>query len=94
MFFSDSFLYKNDQLDLLSSFLFRLLIIIGVIVSIGMASILSMNYVTAENAIFGTQNTVKSPAGEITFCHGNVIYPQTICRGSNQTIQSLPLLAV
>jgi Ca2+-binding RTX toxin-like protein len=82
--FTDSFLYKNDQLDSLSSWLLRLLIFIGVISSIGISSILSIKYVTAENAIIGTQNTVKSPAGDMTFCHGNIIYPQTICRGSNQ----------
>src|SRR6476659_1099381 len=82
--FTDSFLYKNDQLDSLSSWLLRLLIFIGVISSIGISSILSIKYVTAENAIIGTQNTVKSPAGDMTFCHGNIIYPQTICSGSTK----------
>jgi hypothetical protein len=81
--FTDSFLYKNDQLDLLSSCRLRVLIFIGVIVSIGMSSTLSMKYVTAENAIIGTQNTVKSPAGDMTFCHGNIISHPTICTGSN-----------
>ena len=84
MAFTDSFLYKNDQLDLLSSCRLRVLIFIGVIVSIGMSSTLSMKYVTAENAIIGTQNTVKSPAGDMTFCHGNIFIPPGICRGSSQ----------
>jgi len=82
--FTDSFLYKNDQLDLLSSCRLRVLIFLGVIVSIGMASTFSMKYVTAENGIMGTQNTVKSPVGDMTFCHGNILSPQTICTGSNQ----------
>ena len=84
MAFTDSFLYKNVQLDLLSSCRLRLLIFIGVIVSIGIASALSIKYVTAESGIIGTQNIVKSPAGEMTFCHGNILSPQTICTGSNQ----------
>jgi len=82
--FTDSFLYKNDQLDLLSSCRLRVLIFIGVIVSIGMSSTLSMKYVTAENAIIGTENTVKTPAGDMTFCHGNIFIPPGICRGSSQ----------
>ena len=53
-----------------------------------------MKYVTAENAIIGTQNTVKSPAGEMTFCHGNVIYPPQFVGALIRTIQSLPLLVV
>ena len=58
-----------------------------------MSSILSMKYVTAENAIIGTQNTVKSPAGDMTFCHGNIIYlPRRFVGALIKTIQSLPLL--
>ena len=65
-----------------------LLIFFGFMAFLGKSSILSIKYVTAENAIIGTENTVKSPAGDMTFCHGNIFIPQTICRGSshNDTI--------
>ena len=49
----------------------------------GTSYILTMNYVTAENALIGTQNTVQSPAGEMTFCHGNILSSTAICTGSN-----------
>ena len=81
MFFSDSFLYKNDQFDLLNCCQLRVLIFIGVLVS--MSSILSTKYVTAENGIIGTQNTVISPAGEMTFCHGNILSSPPFCTGTN-----------
>ena len=60
----------------------------GFMVFFGTSSILSIKDVTAENAIIGTENTVKSPAGDMTFCHGNIFIPPTICRGSshNDTI--------
>jgi len=84
MSFTDSFLYKNDQLDLLSSYLFQMLVFFGFMALFCTSSILSIKNVTAENDTIGTENTVISPAGEMTFCHGNIIYPPTICRGSNQ----------
>ena len=60
----------------------------GFMAFFGTSSILSIKHVTAENAIIGTENTVKSPAGDMTFCHGNIFIPPTICRGSshNDTI--------
>jgi len=44
--------------------------------------------VTAEQGSIGTQNTVKTPTGDMTFCHGNLLSPPTICVGShhNDTI--------
>ena len=65
-----------------------LLIFFGFMAFLGTSSILLIKYVTAENAIIGTENTVNSPAGDMTFCHGNIFIPQTICRGSshNDTI--------
>ena len=64
----------------------RLLVLIffGFMAFLGTSSILSIEYVTAENAIIGTENTVKTPAGDMTFCHGNIFIPPGICRGSSQ----------
>ncbi len=83
MTFIDSFLYKKNQIDLLRSFRLLALIFVMAVVLYGTSYILSMNYVTAEYVIIGTQNTVESPAGEMTFCHGNILSSTAICAGSN-----------
>ncbi len=83
MAFIDSFLYKNTPNGSMSSYRLLVFLFIGFMAFFGTSSILSIKYVTAENAIIGTQNIVKSPAGDMTFCHGNVIIPTTICTGSN-----------
>lgn len=42
----------------------------------------------AENDVLTFQSTVKSPLGNLTRCHGNIIMPPTICVGTikNDTI--------
>lgn len=42
----------------------------------------------AENNVLTFQSTVKSPQGNLTSCHGNIIMPTTICVGTikNDTI--------
>lgn len=89
MIFHDTFLcIKVTAPSNMKSYLNKRIKITILISIIAINSLTLITTSAAGRGTIGTQNTVNTPAGEMTFCHGNILSPPTVCVGSrrNDTI--------